>query len=76
MTRIDDLNKSQKALQRRRLVVKLKRLWKRSSGHPSADELLEVLGKRLAQKNEQQKAGNDNAKRSGYVAGFIHQQPR
>jgi len=43
------LKKARKALARRLCVVRLKKLWRGASGHPPANELLNVLIKRLDQ---------------------------
>jgi len=47
---IDDVEKSRVSLQRRRLVLRLKKLWRAASGHPPACELIAKLEKRLAEK--------------------------
>lgn len=50
MQDVVDLKKAKKAVRRRIRIVKLKRLWRGASGHPPAKELLDVLCKRLAQR--------------------------
>lgn len=48
MTLVDEIRKSRVTLQRRRLVLKLKKLWRASKGAPTADRLIEILDRRLA----------------------------
>jgi len=62
---------SRKALQRQLLLLKLRRLWIRSSGHPPAVKLIEVLSRRLAQKERDNKAGQNYR-----GAVFSHRHPR
>lgn len=46
----DHLTKSLRSLQRARLVLRLKKLWRASSGYPPAEELVAILNRRLREK--------------------------